>query len=355
MRAIVDPFLHVRPDRIENPMTGLITRPGEAAYATLHWLMTDGDVEGMSEIERAPLLEDRWLVAADADLATRFRLRIVSLETNSSCNQACFFCPVSIAPRADATMPAELFESIVRQLTAFAATLEAVFLSNYNEPTADAAFLRRCETLVRHGLPVALNTNATGLTPARADALAALGPLRVLAVNLSTLDRGRYAQERGADHLDIVLRNLDHAATLAVASDMMIVVLGGGDEQHARDVEDITIRFAGTGFTVQAHRIMDRAGYLPIGLKPETAHRQLRGCDNLGSRPLQHLHVTASGECVFCCEDYEGHHVIGDLRTTSIVDVLSGEAIARLRRWSYGLEDAPEQFMCRRCVFALAR
>jgi hypothetical protein len=354
MRPIVDPFLHILPDRIENPMTGLVARAGDPAYATVRWLLTDGDVGGMSEIERQQLLEDRWLVAADSDLAARFRLRVVSLETSSSCNQACYFCPVAIAPRADAAMPDELFESIVNQLTSFASTLEAVFLSNYNEPTAEAGFLNRCETLLRQGLPVALNTNATGLTPARADALAAMGPLRLLAVNLSTLDRARYAQERGADHLDIVLRNLDHAGILPLASDMMIVVLGGGDEQHARDAEGIATRFAGTRFSVQAHRIMDRAGYLPIGLKPETRHRQLRGCDNLGSRPLEHLHVTASGECVFCCEDYDGHHVIGDLRTTSIVDVLSGEAIARLRRWSYGLEDAPADFMCRRCVFALA-
>jgi hypothetical protein len=355
MRAIVDPFLHVWPDRIEHPITGITVRAGDAAYATLRRLITVGDVDDLTEIERAELRAGEWLVEPGDHLASRFRLRVVSLETHSACNQACYFCPVSIAPRADTSMSDALFESIVDQLSAFKATLEAVFLSNYNEPTADAGFIARCQALARRGLPIALNTNATGLTPSRIDALNALGPLRLISVNLSTLDRDRYARDRGADHLNLVLRNLDHAATRPLAAEMLIVVLGDGNEQHAHDVETITARFKGTRFVVQAHRIMDRAGHLSIGLKPEVAHQKLRGCDNLGSRPLQHLHVTASGECVFCCEDYDAHHLIGDLRTASIVDVLSGEAMARLRRWSYGLEEAPAQFMCRKCVFAIAR
>jgi hypothetical protein len=29
-----------------------------------------------------------------------------------------------------------------------------------------------------------------------------------------------------------------------------------------------------------------------------------------------------------------------------------GDEIAKLRRWVYGLEEAPADFMCRDCVFA---
>ena len=28
--------------------------------------------------------------------------------------------------------------------------------------------------------------------------------------------------------------------------------------------------------------------------------------------------------------------------------------MAELRRWSYGLEDAPDNFICRNCLFAIA-
>jgi len=83
--------------------------------------------------------------------------------------------------------------------------------------------------------------------------------------------------------------------------------------------------------------------------------RPLAGCDNLGSRPLQHLHITPHGKCLLCCEDYDEQHVVGDLNTSTVAEVLAGPEIARLRRWVYGLEEAPADFMCRKCIFARAR
>ncbi|HVR29928.1 MAG TPA: SPASM domain-containing protein, partial [Thermoanaerobaculia bacterium] len=202
-------------------------------------------------------------------------------------------------------------------------------------------------------LPPAVLTNGTGLTPERADALCALGGLRYLSINLSTLDRSRYARDRGGDHLELVLRNLDHLARLPVADEMVIVVLGQGDDVHRRDHEEIAARFAGTRFEVKRFEVMDRAGYLRIGIKPSAPTRRLRGCENTGSRPLQHLHITPRAKAIFCCQDYEEYHVVGDLTTESVAGILAGPELAKLRRWSYGLEEAPADFMCRKCVYAL--
>ena len=80
--------------------------------------------------------------------------------------------------------------------------------------------------------------------------------------------------------------------------------------------------------------------------------RRLAGCDNVGSRPLQHLHITPHGKCVLCCEDYDEKYVVGDLTQSTIAEVLAGDEMAKLRRWVYGLEEAPEDFICRDCVFA---
>jgi hypothetical protein len=97
---------------------------------------------------------------------------------------------------------------------------------------------------------------------------------------------------------------------------------------------------------------MDRAGYFSFGERRDTPQEHLCGCENLGSRPLEHVHITASGRCVLCCEDYDENHVVGDLREQTLDDILRGPAVARLRRQVYGLEDAPPDFICRSCVFA---
>jgi pyruvate-formate lyase-activating enzyme len=339
----LSPFLHVDADRIYNPLTDRSVAAGEPEFARLRDFIEGGAPD-------VALERDGWIVRHD--VTHDYHLKIVSLETMTACNQKCYFCPVSIAPRADYTMPTEFFEQVVNQLTDYRTTIESVFLQSYNEPTLDRRFVDQCRTLFAADLPVAVLSNGTGLTPARVDALVEAGPLHYICVNLSTLDHERYRGDRGEDHLDLVLRNLDYAAHRVLAASMAIVVLGVGDDEHQKDFEAIRDRFAGTRFDVQPHVVMDRAGWLDVGLKPPARKRTLAGCNNVGSRPLQHLHITPRGQCVLCCEDYDEKYVVGDLTQNTIDEILRGDEIAKLRRWVYGLEEAPEDFICRNCVFA---
>ena len=300
------------------------------------------------------LTQDLWLVASDDDVAAlsrRYYLRVVSLETMTTCNQSCYFCPVSIAPRAPATMPDDLFSRIVVELAAHRDTLEAIFLQSYNEPTTDPRFLEYCRALFAAGLPIALLSNGSALTAEKASGLLSFGRLRYLAINLSTLDPDRYQRTRGHNHLPMVLRNLDYLKDIPIAAEMKIVVLGNGDDIHRSDYESIRDRFAHSRFDVQHHVVMDRAGLLPLGMKPEPVER-LAGCDNLGSRPFEHLHITPEGKCVLCCQDYHENYVIGDLRTAGLDEVLAGDEAAKLRRTVYGVDVAADDFICRRCAFA---
>lgn len=343
-----NPFLHIDAERIYDPLTGRSLVPGDGTYERFRHFEAGGFPD-------EALAREGWVLRNGDDLSHRYHLKIVSLETLTTCNQKCYFCPVSIAPRADYAMPDALFERIVNELTTFRATLESVFLQSYNEPTLDRRFLDQVRALGAAGLPVAVLSNGSGLTPAKTDAILQMGGLRYLCINLSTLDRERYQRDRGADHLPAVLHNLEYLQDTLVARQMSIVVLGTGDETHRRDFEEIRDRFAATRFTVEQHVVMDRAGWLDVGLKAADRMRPLAGCDNVGSRPIQHLHITPHGKCVLCCEDYDEKYVVGDLTQSTIAEVLVGDEIAKLRNWVYGVEEAPEDFMCRDCVFARRR
>lgn len=352
----LNPFLHVGEDRVYNPLTDRTLLRGEPGYETLRGLLAGSLVpDRLPAAERAGLLAEGWLMSGDAEPAREFRLKYVSLEAHTVCNQSCYFCPVSIAPREDYFMPTDLYERIVGELAAYRDTIEAVFMINYNEPTVDKRFVDQVRAIREAGLPPAVLTNGSGLTPQRVDALVELGGLRFLSINLSTLDRERYARERGGDHLGLVLRNLDYARDKPLAEQMDMVVLGTGNDDHKRDFEEISRRFAGSRFEVKYFEVMDRAGYLPIGHKPAMPNQRLCGCENVGSRPLQHLHITPQAKCVLCCEDYDSKYVVGDLSRESVQEVLTGPAMALMRSWVYGLEEAPRDFLCRGCTFALTR
>ena len=350
---LVEPYLHVEADTIYNPITNRSLSAADSCYTSLHALLRHKKtVQDLPPQVQAALLEHGWLVDDGSALSQRFYLKYVSLETHTICNQACYFCPVSIEPRVAYFMPMDMYANILDQLTVYCRTIEAVFLFNYNEPTVDVRFVDQIRLLKSHQLPPAVNTNGSGLVPKTIDALLEMGGLAYLSVNLSTLNRQRYVDDRQYDHLEQVLRNLDYAKDRPVAQRMDIAVLGRGDADHARDFADIQRYFADSRFQVRKFVVMDRAGHLSAGLKPASLHRHLYGCENLGSRPLQHLHITPTGKCVLCCEDYNEQYVIGDVATQTVPEVLTGPAMAQLRRWSYGHEEAPDDFLCRKCIFA---
>lgn len=343
------PFLHFGLARVYSPLADRHLEAGDPLYDALQRLRTG--LEVAPELLQS-LQIGHWVTADVEETAREFLLKYVSLEAHTVCNQACYFCPVSIAPRESHFMPMDLYERILDELSAYRSTIEAVFMINYNEPTADKRFVEQVRAIRAVGLPPGVLTNGTGLTPDRIDALVSAGGLRFLSINLSTLDRDRYQHDRGGDHLDLVLRNLDHARDQPLAEQMDIVVLGTGDENHKRDFEAIGVRFAGSRFTVKSFEVMDRAGYLEIGMRPAQKVQNLCGCENTGSRPLQHIHITPHGQCLLCCEDYDEKYVVGDLNQESVAEVLTGSKIALLRKWIYGVEESPADFICRKCVFA---
>jgi MoaA/NifB/PqqE/SkfB family radical SAM enzyme len=347
----VSPFLHDRGGDLYNPLTGAsLPKQGEA-YQVLSRIVSGAPADVTPEVLEH-LRAARFLIEdVDAE-SRRTHLLFLSLETCTSCNHRCPFCPVSVDPRERQVMSQELFLSIVDQCVEIGGRGFVVFLSNYNEPTVDPLFEERCLALFARGLPVSILTNASGFDPARADRLSAAGRFRYIGINLPTLDPARYEELHGTRDLGRVVANIDALRARELAEETAIVVLGYEDEAHRRDVEAIRARFEPKGWDVRPFRIRSRPASGTFVPEPP-AKKRLRGCELMGSRPFEHLHVTATAKAVLCCQDYYERLTVGDLSRETVRDLLGGDTMARLRRWTYGVEEAPEDFLCRRCEFAI--
>lgn len=349
----VSPYLHERGSVLYNPTTGESLAKESPAYQALsrirQGLPSEAGPEVLDHLRAA-----RFLIE-DLDAETRrSHLLYVSLETCTSCNHRCPFCPVSVDPREREVMSQELFESIADQVLEIGGPRVVVFLSNYNEPTVDPLFEERCLALFARGLPVSLLTNASQLDPERADRIARAGRFRYIGINLPTLDPDRYLRMHGTRDLPRVLANIDGLRAREIAEETSIVVLGDNDDLHRKDVREIRERFEPLGWEVKPFRIRSRPASGTFVPEPPPV-KDLRGCELMGSRPFEHLHVTATGKAVLCCQDYYEKLTVGDLKTETVAEILGGDVMARLRRWTYGVEEAPDDFLCRRCEFALGR
>ena len=349
----VSPYLHDRGRVLYNPTTGeSLPKDGEGFQALSRLregLVSEADPAVLEHLRAARFLID------DVEAETRrSHLLFVSLETCTSCNHRCPFCPVSVDPREREVMSQELFESIADQVLAIGGRDVVIFLSNYNEPTVDPLFEERCLALFARGFPVSLLTNASHFDPDRGERLARAGRFRYVGINLPTLDPVRYEKMHGTRDLARVLGNVDAMRARELADETAIVVLGHMDAAHREDVRQIRERFEPLGWAVKPFRIRSRPASGTFVPEPPPV-KDLRGCELMGSRPFEHLHVTATARAVLCCQDYYEKLVVGDLKTQTVADVLGGEVMARLRRWTYGVETAPDDFLCRRCEFALGR
>ena len=347
----VSPFLHDRGTVLYNPLTGASLPKDGEAYRTLSRLE-----RGLSPANDPAVFEHlraaRFLIDDVEEEVRRSHLLYLSLETCTSCNHRCPFCPVSVDPREREVMSQPLFESILDQVLQVAGRNINVFLSNYNEPTVDPLFEERCAALFARGMTVSILTNASHFTPERGARLEAMGRFRYIGINLPTLDPERYEKMHGTRDLARVLANIDALHARSLAEETAVVVLGEEDEAHRRDIAEIIERFGPLGWEVRPFRIRSRPASGTFVPEPPPK-KKLKGCELMGSRPFEHLHVTATAKAVLCCQDYYERLTIGDLKTQTVAQILGGDVMARLRRWTYGVEDAPADFLCRVCEFAL--
>ena len=187
----VEPFLHWSLSGLYNPLTDRSLRPGEPATSRAPRARREAARELEGEL-RGARRRGGWLIADAGRPLQSFYLKYVSLEAHTVCNQACYFCPVSIAPRETYFMPTELYERVVGA----ARGLRVDDRRRVHDPLQRAD---RRQALRRAGAPSAppvcppaVLTNGTGLTPAACRRDLELGGLRFLSINLSTLDRERY-------------------------------------------------------------------------------------------------------------------------------------------------------------------
>lgn len=279
------------------------------------------------------------------------RLRYLAIETSTICSQRCSFCPVSTQGRPTTWMSGDTLDRVIETLRA--QPVETIYLNGFNEPTLTpnlVEIVRRLRAV--SSARITLNTNGSGLRAKLADELIAAG-VPEFVVNLSTVDPEEYARVRGYSDVGRVIRNVEHLLERARESGVAVtlLVLGNLDERHAENVLAIERRFAHLAPKVVICPLGEYAGDPRNTTVLHTG--RLRGCGQ-EDRPNQWVHLAANGEALLCCHDYAQTYVVGDVNRQSLGEIFAGDRLEQFRRFISGADEAPADFICRRCQLAIS-
>lgn len=283
--------------------------------------------------------EEKWLLNG---------IEVVEIETSTHCNWRCKYCPEYIDPKKADYMPMELFEEII-QKTLRAGTVKYVTFNSYNEPTIDKLFMERVKYVQKTNLKIRLHTNGSGLDEEKMNFLKESNCLEFICFNLPSLEKDRFVSATGYRDYDRIISNIDYAVKIQLP---VIFSIQGTDEELKNNLDAIREKYQPyVKEKIEAWGTIDRAGLLENEYSQNIylSNRLYPGCHAVTSW----IFINVKGDLFLCSEDYYQKTIYSNIKKGELYDLVNSNSAIELRKNVCGGADAPEDFICRKCVTML--
>ena len=282
------------------------------------------------------------------------QIRFIQIETGTVCNYKCIYCPVAFHNRTGSFMPISLVKKIASELHHFP-NLKQIYLNGYDEPTLNPQLAEVVQLLIHLEAKITLLTNGTLLTPQLVHDLDATGADIEFDIHLAAVNFQDFQKAHQSKMFKKVMNNIEYLISYAKTGriEVHISMQGKETEIDNRIFQEMKRRFADTNFKIHKWFPNDRAGLLKNEFHQKLYHKMLKGC-SLQNRTQEWMHINANGKAILCCQDYFEEHIIGDANIQSLVEIASSDSRARYNEWTMGESEAPEEYICRKCMFAIS-
>jgi sulfatase maturation enzyme AslB (radical SAM superfamily) len=261
---------------------------------------------------------------------------IVQIESTNLCNAKCVFCPRDEMQRRQGVMDFDLFRKIVDECASLGIT--HVRVHNYGEAFLDRQLVEKVRYAKQRGIAeVGMISNGSLLDEAAARGMIDAG---LDAINISVDAAGKDVFERTRLHLDydVVTGNIRRLHELR--------------KQSGRRRPRLILSFVRQDNSSDEQAFIDEWSQIADKIHITDLHNwagTLHGRSNV-RYPCYRMWLTFTvlwdGRVSLCCADYDGRHVLGDLRTSSIAEIWNSPAYLAVRRQHLD-SGGPE--ICRTC------
>lgn len=287
----------------------------------------------------------------------------LQIQTKSVCTAKCVFCPHPDSWHN--TNPGEMTDEVFDQILSEVERIRFDKICPYlmNEPLADRKIFDRIEEIKRRCRfgHIEVSTNATLLDGRRSEEL-----IRVLEdtandiwISFHGTDSDTYRGVMGVKY-ERTLRNVRDF--LVRADGKLKVQIKGAGGPHI-ETEDCPSWFAEEDFHNFWSGVFDE---LRLRNRPDLFYFKYNDrAGNIGSlsydfrrdslagfrchRTDQWLHFLYTGEVALCCNDYFKEHMLGDVRASTLDEVLRGSQRRSVVDMVEGRTESPDDFICKRC------
>jgi sulfatase maturation enzyme AslB (radical SAM superfamily) len=275
------------------------------------------------------------LVAAGRDRASRLP-DIVQIESTNICNAKCVFCPRDDMHRRQGVMDMDLYRKIVDECAALG--IRHVRVHNYGEPFLDRQLVDKVRYAKSQGIAeVGMISNGSLID---ADVARGMIDAGLDAINISVDAAGKEVFERTRVNLeyDTVIGNIKTLVRLRkeLGRTHPKLILSFVRQNNSADEQAFIREWSGVADKIHITDLHNWAGTL-------NARSDVHF-------PCYRLWLTFTvlwdGRVSLCCADFDGRHVLGDLRTSTIAQVWNSPAYRAVRR-QHLTSGGPE--ICRSC------
>jgi len=279
----------------------------------------------------------------------------LTIDIHSYCNAGCVICPY---PRLKDKLPMGVMDpALFRRLIDEFAQIKKdhgvrghVIFCNMGEMFMDPDVLEKIRYVREKDLRLVVQTNASLLTPAKADRLVAEGFDDTIYVSFHGATKRTYQRIMGLDY-DKTMANIKHLLGL----NLEVLIRAYAHDWPRGEARRLRRLWASLGqpqHKLGFHLPNSRAGLLEELHGPALKYpgKWLRGCRK--GLPLRDMVIAWNGQAVLCCEDMGRRAVLGDVSQSSLLEVWNSPRAHKImdRLWggAYGRDD---NFICRRCEF----
>jgi Radical SAM superfamily/Iron-sulfur cluster-binding domain len=277
----------------------------------------------------------RLLLAVGRDRAPILP-EIVQIESTNICNAKCVFCPRDEMHRRQGVMTFDLFRKIVDECAALGIT--HVRVHNYGEPFIDRRLVEKVRYAKQKGIKeVGMISNGSLITDDVARGIIDAG---LDAINISVDASGRevFESTRIGLKYDKVIANIERLVRIRAEAGRKRpkLILSFVRQNNSADEQAFIEHWKAIADKIHITDLHNWAGTL-------NARSDV-------SYPCYRLWLTFTvlwdGRVSLCCADFDGRHILGDLRTSTIAQVWNSPAYRAVRRQHLD-SGGPE--ICRSC------